>query len=187
MSLFGSKDQADNAPKNAIASGLGVSANGNTLFGNTTVGGYVSGAAIGVFGVDTTEAGISTGEGKKVAHAGWNMRKQGTGPVISIAVGAQGANYNTAGFITFTGGGGSGANASYTVNTTTNTITSISVLNGGSGYTSAPTANAANAAGVNAATLIVTMGGRAGRVQYETLVAMGSMTEDSEDTLFPDA
>lgn len=29
-------------------------------------------------------------------------------------------------------------------------------------------------------------GGRAGRVQYETLVAMGSMTGDGEDTIFPD-
>lgn len=30
-------------------------------------------------------------------------------------------------------------------------------------------------------------GGRAGRVQYETLVAMGSLTGDSEDTVNPDA
>ena len=30
-------------------------------------------------------------------------------------------------------------------------------------------------------------GGRAGRVQYETLVAMGSMQDDSEDTIFKDA
>lgn len=29
-------------------------------------------------------------------------------------------------------------------------------------------------------------GGRANRVQYETLVAMGSMTSDAEDTSFPD-
>lgn len=29
-------------------------------------------------------------------------------------------------------------------------------------------------------------GGRAGRVQYETIVAMGSMTGDAEDTSFPD-
>lgn len=32
----------------------------------------------------------------------------------------------------------------------------------------------------------VGQGGRAGRVQYETLVAMGSMTGDAEDTVFPD-
>lgn len=30
-------------------------------------------------------------------------------------------------------------------------------------------------------------GGRAGRVTEETLVAMGSMTDDSEDTVYPDA
>lgn len=65
-------------------------------------------AANTVYGVDTTEAGVSSGDGKKVAHAGWVVRKVGTGA-------------------------------------------------------------------------------RAGRVQYETLVAMGSISGDAEDTVFPDS
>jgi hypothetical protein len=51
--------------------------------------------------------------------------------------------------------------------------------NGGTGYTSTPTATIA---GANAS-LTVVMGGRAGRVLTETLVAMGSMHGDG-DTLY---
>ena len=41
---------------------------------------------------------------------------------------------------------------------------------------------------INSASFVVTMGGRSNRIQYETLVAMGSMTGDgSDDTLFPDS
>ena len=186
MSLWGSLDRANNAPKYAVAGGLGVASNGEVLFGNTQVNAFVSDVALGTFGVDTTEAGVA-GEGKKVAHAGWNLRKAGTGPVISIAIANAGANYKTPGFITFTGGSGSGANASYTVNTTTNTINSVTLVAGGSDYVLAPTANAANATSVNSASFTVTVGGRAGRVSYETLIAMGSMSIDAEDTIFPDS
>ncbi len=188
MSLWGSNDQANNAPKYAVAGGLGVAANGEVLFGNTQVDAFVSDIALGTFGVDAVEAGVA-GEGKKVAHAGWNLRKAGTGPVISIAIASAGANYKTPGFITFTGGSGANANASYTVNTTTNTINSVTLVSGGSDYVIAPTATAANATGVNSATFTVTVGGRAGRVSYETLVAMGSISTnpDAEDTIFPDS
>jgi hypothetical protein len=186
MSLNGSIDQANNAPKYAIAGGLGVTANGQVMFGNTTISAYVVNTAMGVFGVDSTEAGVA-GEGKKVAHAGWNLRKSGTGPVASIKIVNAGNDYKTGGWITFAGGGGSGANASYTVNTTTNTVNSITLISGGSNYTGTPTANIANANGAITASIAVTMGGRAGRVHYETLVAMGSMTGDAEDTILPDA
>lgn len=187
MSLWGSIDQANNAPKYAVAGGLGVAANGQVLFGNTQVDAFVADAALGVFGVGATEAGITSGEGKKVAHAGWNLRKAGTGPVISIQITDPGANYKTPGFITFTGGGGTGANASYTVNTTTNTINSVTLVSGGTDYVTAPVATAANATGANSATFTVTMGGRAGRVSYETLVAGGSITGDAENTIFPNS
>lgn len=187
MSLWGSKDQANNAPKFPVAGGLGVSANGSTLFENTTLSAYVTNIAIGDFGVDAVEAGVA-GEGKKVAHAGWNLRKAGTGSLASVVITNAGVDYQSNGTITFTGGGGSGAAASYTVNTTTNTIVSVTITNPGSGYTSAPTANAANANAAISAILTASVGGRAGRVHYETLVAMGSMTGDgSDDTIFPDA
>lgn len=182
MSLNGSIDQANNAPKYAVASGLGVSANGAILYGNTTSSAYVSNVAIGVFGVDAVEAGI-VGEGKKVPHAGWNLRKAGTGPIASITLVDGGIDYTSNGYITFEGGGGVGANAYYTINAVSNTIESITLTSGGSDYTSAPVANAANSTGVSSATITVEMGGRAGRVQYETLVAMGSITGDGDSIL----
>lgn len=186
MSLWGSIDQANNAPKSSIAGGLGIAANGQALFGNVSTV-IVPNASIGDFGVSAVEAGVTTGDGKKVAHAGWNMRKQGTGYVINVALASPGANYRTNGFIALYSANGSGANVAYTVNTTTNTINSITVVSGGSGYLTAPVANAANATGANSATFSVTMGGRANRVHYETLVAMGSMSGDSENALFPNS
>ncbi|MGI9215007.1 MAG: hypothetical protein ACR2HS_05080 [Gammaproteobacteria bacterium] len=185
MALWNSNDQANNAPKYTVVAG--VNANGEQMFGNTQVSAFVTEQATGIFGVDTTEAGILTGEGKKVAHAGWNLRKAGSGPVTGIIITGGNVNYNTNGFITFTSTNGSGANASYTVNTVSNTISTITLNSGGSGYTEAPTATAANATGVNSATFTLTMGGRAGRVQYETLVAMGSIAGDAEDTIFPNS
>lgn len=105
MALWSNTDANTSAPKNAVASGLGVSANGLTLFGNTTTSAYVTGAKIGVFGVDATEQ--QAPGNTKGGHAGWVLRKEGTG-------------------------------------------------------------------------------GRSGRVHVETLVAMGSIGTDAEDTVFAD-
>jgi hypothetical protein len=181
MSLWGNLDQANNAPKSAVAGGLGVSANGQALFGNTQISASVANAAVGVFGVDTTEQGVATTN--KPAHAGWVLRKAGTGPILEIS--ANTGSYSPDGnvYITFTGGGDANttANAQITTNSVSKLITGVVVNNGGS-YLTAPTAAAVNAN----ATFTITMGGRAGRVQTETLVAMGSMSEDAEDTIYAD-
>jgi hypothetical protein len=186
MSLWGSIDQADKAPKSAVAGGLGVSANGQALFGNTQISAFVTNLGIGDFGVSAVEAGIA-GNGKKVQHAGWNLRKVGVGPIINLQVVDSGNNYPSNGSVTFTGGGGTGASATYTVNTTSKIITSVTLVNGGSGYITTPYANVANATTVNSASILVTMGGRANRTHMETLVAMGSMTADAEDAVFPNS
>ena len=107
MALWSNTDANTSAPKNAVASGLGVSANGLTLFGNTTTSAYVTNAKIGVFGVDATERAPKNLEVVTGGHAGWVLRTEGTG-------------------------------------------------------------------------------GRSGRVQVETLVAMGSIGTDAEDTVFRD-
>lgn len=102
MALWSNTDANTSAPKNAVAAGLGVSANGLTLFDNDTTDAFVTGVKLGVFGVTNDEQQV-TQQSIHGAHAGWNLVKQGTG-------------------------------------------------------------------------------GRAGRVQVETLVAMGSMTGDSDST-----
>jgi hypothetical protein len=184
MALWSNTDANTSAPKYFVAGGLGVNRNGDQLFGNTQLSAFVTSAAIGTFGVDSTEASNTTGEGKSVQHAGWNLRKAGSGKVLSITASAGATSPDGNVLITFTGGGTgtSAANAQITVNSVSKVIQTIRMISGGN-YTSTPTAAAVNAVG----TFTVTMGGRANRVQYETLVAMGSMTGDgSDDTQFPE-
>lgn len=182
MSLWTKTDANTGAPKYAIASGYGISANGFTLFENANIARQ---SATGVYGVDSTEVGITSGDGKKVAHAGWNMVRRGTGGVVTIT--ANTGSYCNSGnvFLTFTGGGigNTSANAQLFINPTTNAITSV-VVNAEGTYNSTPTATLGSSNG--AVVFTVTMGGRANRVSYETLVAMGSITGDSNDTYFPD-
>ena len=177
MSLWGNLDQANNAPKSTDAGGLGVSANGEVLFGNTQVSAYVTNAALGVFGVDATEQALATAN--KSAHAGWVLRKAGTGPIVEIS--ANTGSYSPDGnvYLTFSGGT---ANAQITTNSVSKLITGVVVNDGGS-YFTAPTATAVNAN----VSFTITMGGRANRVQTETLVAMGSVSGDAEDTIYPNA
>jgi len=51
MPLWSNTDANTSAPKYAVAGGLGVSANGDVLYTNTTADAFVPGATIGVFGV----------------------------------------------------------------------------------------------------------------------------------------
>lgn len=50
------------------------------LYGNTTADAFITGATYGQFGVDQGETQAArAGANTKVAHAGWNLRKVGTG------------------------------------------------------------------------------------------------------------
>lgn len=66
----------------------------------------------------------------------------GSGPVLTVPVSAGGTGYCSGGNgqlqVTFTGGGGSGATGYAVV--TAGVITSVVITNGGTGYTTAPTA-----------------------------------------------
>ena len=86
MSLWGNLDAANNAPKQGDTSGYGgfttaVSANTQKYYANTQIDGFINDATVGVFGLSALEAS-NTGAGKAntaSAHAGWVMRKEGTG------------------------------------------------------------------------------------------------------------
>lgn len=109
MSQWKNDDSAANSVLWGVA-GYNQPANTTTqadFFGNTTADAFITGMTVGQFGVDTAEQEASRAAGPRAAHAGWVVRKVGSG-------------------------------------------------------------------------------GRAGRVMMETLVAMGSMTADAEDTGFPD-
>lgn len=195
MSLWGNLDgrTGNNKPKYA-----------NTTYriSNSTINGSAANTAKyygATYGVNAEEAGNTVADGKKVAHAGWVSQKIGTGPIASVRVVNGGQNYNSAGYIVVSGGGDGTVNLSYTIansrntletyssNSYWNTIATVTVVDGGAGFNVAPTLAANGPNSANFATFSVTLGGRAGRVQYETLVAMGSMTGDDpgDDKYFP--
>ena len=187
MSLWGNLDAANNAPKHGDTAGYGgntpqVTANTQVYYGNTRNGAFITGSAIGMFGVDAqeqinAEASANTLLGVP-QHAGWVIRKTGMGPVVAISANAGSVGANS--LITFSQGlgrdgsaiGVSNAVASISVNTA-GYITAVTLTSGGL-YANTPIA----AANTGNASFTITMGGRANRVTTETIVAMGSMTGD---------
>ena len=151
-------------------------------------------------GVSVTEQANSLSElnGNHPAHSGWVKQTLGTGGVATITISSGGTGINSAGFLTISGGSGTGANASYTTANSQNTLQSYSsnpawnviatvVLNSpGTGFTSAPTVTYTGANSTRP-TFTATVGGRAGRKFYETLVATGTIAGDdtADDTYFP--
>lgn len=187
MSTLWSNFDGGNAAPIWAATALNLAptrANANVIFANANVT-LSATESIGVYGVSNTETANATGEGRKIAHAGWVQRTGFMGPVISISANANA--YGTNSFIRFSGGqtssntinpagqgtGNTSANATVSV-AANGRIQSITINSGGLYLT---TPNATPVSG-NAA-FTVTMGGRANRYQYETLVAFDSMTGDS--------
>ena len=79
MALWSNTDANTSAPKFAVAGGLGVSENGDTLYANTTTSAFVTGVKLGVFGVDIVEQGLGNNATGIGSHSGWNLVTQGTG------------------------------------------------------------------------------------------------------------
>ncbi len=186
MAQWKSVDQANGAP---IVAGLpDTTANGETLYQNSTPGAFVNNQTVGVFGVDAAEMAVA-GFGKSVAHPGWQLVKRGTGPVTAVAA-TGGTSYANTDLVVISGGQINGAGTLVT-NSTGGTLV-ITVTNGGRGFmnvgsvTVAITNSTGGATGGSGATFVPTLGGRAGRVQTECLVAM-NLTGDGEDTIFPDS
>jgi hypothetical protein len=192
MSLWGNLDAANNAPVSSAMAGYGgttpqVTANAEVYYANTKLGSFSDNQAIGIFGVTAAEqANSRTVESTGVpAHAGWVTRRVGMGPITSITANAGCVAVNsTITIVANSGFGNTGSNgrstiipvvATIAVNTA-GYISTITIVNPGM-YANTPILrpNTGNAV------FTVTMGGRANRVQTETLVAMGSMTGDTEN------
>lgn len=157
------------------------------MFNNATPSAFLSGAAVGVFGVSATEMANNTNNNsvEHGAHAGWNLRRAGTGPVVSAVYTNSGTGYNNADILVAKSQV-AGGNGSFNISTNSTGGAVVLTLNtAGFGFNVAtiPTSNlfVTNATGGTAAGnttvtyFTVTAGGRAGRVHHETLVAMGSL------------
>ena len=192
MSLWGNLDAANNAPVSSAMAGYGgntpqVTANAEVYYANTKLGSFSDNQAIGIFGVSAAEqANSSTVASTGVpTHAGWVTRRVGMGPVATITANAGCVAVNsTITIVANSGFGNTGSNgrstiipvvATISVNTA-GYISTITIVNPGL-YANTPILrpNTGNAV------FTVSMGGRANRISTETLVAMGSMTGDTEN------
>lgn len=147
---------------------------------NTTAN-SVNSHGVTIFGIPpATVATKRGGSGKKVANPGWVRQQKGTGPVVSFTPSVAGTGYVNGNIVTVTGGV-SPANGTITTNGA-GAVVSIAIINGGKFQTSTGTTVAVanstgGATGVGSgATITFTLGGRAGRVTSEVLVAMKTMT-----------
>lgn len=198
--LWGNKDYptGNQKPKFANTSNVtSVSSIYGTAVANTNYGyGIVAGVSAG-------EETRSNGTPQHAQHAGWVSLKIGTGPIKSVSITSRGAGINANGFLVLTDtvtdstrnnyAVGSGANISFTTANTQNTLQTFStnsawngigtltIVNGGSGYsnTAKITYKVSNAANTTQPVLTLALGGRGGRIQTETLIAMGSITLDA--------
>jgi hypothetical protein len=83
MALWSNIDANTGAPK-YVTNYLQVyptSANINLAYGNTTTSAFITGANVGIFGVDTNEIANTNASSiaSRPAHTGWVLRKAGTG------------------------------------------------------------------------------------------------------------
>ena len=189
MSLWGNLDNATGNQKPLFANSTnssssstinGSAANTNAYYGN-------------MYGVSVTEQqNTARHDG---SHAGWVSQKIGTGPVSRIDIVSGGAGINAAGYLLISDNSylkqGAGFNASfsiansqntlqsYSTNSAWNVINSITIVNGGTGFSNVSALNVrTNGSNTTWPNLSITLGGRAGRFTMETIVAMGSITGD---------
>lgn len=190
MPLWGKANSKANAPKYKVIESqvaAGPSKGNNTAFNNVTMGVFHPGQIIGVWGANATQ--VSAATKKNIDHTGWHYVRQGTGPVASFTITAGGTGFsNTDTFKVAVSGTGS-VNATGTVSTNaTGGITALTITTGGKGFSNASSATltfANSTAGASAGsgqTIVPVLGGRAGRLHYECLVA-GSITGSPPATL----
>lgn len=201
MTLWGSIEHASGNQKPVFA-------NTSNATSSSTINGSIANTNAGygnVIGISTNEKSNASGDGAKLTHSGWVSQKIGTGPVTAVAIATRGTGLNTTGFLVVTDtsvhGQGASLNVSYTIANTLNLlqassslpslngINTVTIVSGGSGWSNATlmSVKVSDAANTTQPTFTFTLGGRAGRVSYETLVATGSITGDDprDDGYFP--
>lgn len=166
-------------------------ANTQTIYFQTKPKHLMADVRSDVYGVDIVEMGASGPVGfagtPGPAHSGWVKAKQHSGYVKTVSLkttGATGYNPNSLPTVTFSSGTATGT----AVVSASGQLTGVTVTNGGSYTTTAPTVTvgATGATGVQATTVV--MGGRFNRKTFETLVAMSNTQAemgDAENTVFP--
>ena len=160
MPLWGNRDQYSDAPKYQITGKANTT--GQDRYGNT------------VFMADDAEVVAN----KQLNGPGWSHRIVGTGPVASITISSGGTGYSNADTIKVSGGT---TNAAANLQTnSTGGITSVTISTTGAGFANVSSSTLAiTTSGGSGANLVPVLGGRAGRVRWETLVAITAVQGDA--------
>lgn len=83
MGLWSNTDANTSVPKFApsLVNLTNTQNNSNLMYANTTTSAFITGANVGIFGVDTSEMAntAATSIASRPAHAGWILRTAGTG------------------------------------------------------------------------------------------------------------
>lgn len=128
MSLYKSTDFNNTAPVFAVASGLGVSANGNTLYANATTDAFVPNLKLGIFGISVDEInGVTTGN------------------IASVTVVSGGSGFTALPNVTITG-----ANTTQSLVATNASVTGVAITANGTGYAVNQTFTATGGTGTSA-------------------------------------
>lgn len=180
MAQWGNTDDAANSVLWAVSqlNKPANTVNQTALYGNTTVGAFELGEINGQFGANTAETTANSGA---LAHAGWQLKTSGTGPIISLTINAGGSGYSNTDVLKFTATGTGTVNATGSITTnSTGGITAVAVTAAGAGFKNtvvyATFANSTGGASAGStANVAAAVGGRAGRVTWETLVAMSTI------------
>jgi hypothetical protein len=188
MALWGKTDAAASAPKfTALASNGAIA---NAIFGGVTTG---------VFGVDAAESQYARATDKKPVAQGWVLQQYGTGGITGLTITAGGSGYVNAEVVTFSNGT---TNATATIGTNaTGGVTSLTLTSNGSGFantghivvqvansTVASNSTNGNTSGGSSLAVTIALGGKAGRVSRETLVALTAYPNNdaADDGQFPE-
>jgi hypothetical protein len=151
MPLWSNTDANTSAPKNAVASGLGVSVNGDALYANTTTDAFVPNMKLGVFGVAANE-------------------KQGTGNVAELVIVSAGSGFTARPTVTVTGANTVQAVAIANAKAVLATITAA-----GTGYAQGDVLTATGGTGTSS-TLTVSTVNANGNVTAVSISAVGDYT-----------
>lgn len=191
MPLWTMADGAAGVPR-ILAEGGAPNKTAQTMYQNTTSGAFVSGAIMGAHAVDTTEKGIATGKILRVS-----VKTGGTGYTNGDLVRVVGLTTNGSANLTTNSTGGITSSAVVTAGAGINPVTARAyAFTNSTGGTTAGTGGEV-VIGLDEGKYVAHSGwvlrregtgGRAGRVNIETLVASGSISSDgSDDTIFPDS
>ena len=149
MALWTNLDAANGTPKYAVAGGLGVSANGSTLYANTQTGAFVANVALGVFGVASEEL-------------------TSNGNVSSITVSTAGTS--ATGIPTVTILGSNTVQATATVNVK---LTGVTITAAGTGYANDETLTVTGGTSTSAAVITVDTVDASGNITGVSITTVG--------------